>query len=70
MNGEHVYLPSPILHALFLMRHAATHFASEGINLRQVLDWAFFVEKHTKEIDLPWLVSVLDEYHMKAGFPN
>lgn len=42
VKSEKVYLPSPNLHALFLIRHALNHFASIGINLRQVLDWAFF----------------------------
>lgn len=65
LYGERVYLPSPNLHALFLLRHMVTHFAAANITLRQVLDWAFFVERHTKEIDWKWLVSVLEEYHMK-----
>lgn len=60
-----VYLPSPNLHALFLIRHLANHFASMEITLRQVLDWAFFVEKHTKEIDWKWLVGLLEKYHLK-----
>ena len=64
LKGEKVYLPSTNLHALFLVRHALNHFASIGINLRQVLDWAFFVEKHTNEIDWVWLKSVLEEYNM------
>ena len=64
-SATKVYLPSPNFHALFLIRHAASHFAAEGINLRQVLDWAFFVEKHTKEINWPWLISLLEKYHMK-----
>lgn len=67
-SATKVYLPSPNLHALFLIRHAASHFAAEGINLRQVLDWAFFVKKHTKEIDWPWLVSILEKYHMRDFF--
>ena len=46
LNGEKVYLPSPNLHALFLLKHLMMHFASEGIMLRQVVDWGFFVEKH------------------------
>jgi len=66
--GEKVYLPSLNLHALFLMRHMVSHFASSEINLRQVLDWAFFVEKHTKEIDWEWLMGVLDKYHMRDFF--
>lgn len=64
INNEKVYIPSPNLHALFLMRHLVAHFASVSITLRQVLDWAFFVEKHTKEIDWEWLTKVLREYHM------
>lgn len=65
VNGEKVYLPSPNLHALFLIRHLANHFVSMEITLRQVLDWALFAEKHTKEIDWFWLVSLLEKYHLK-----
>ena len=63
--GEKVYLPSPDLHALFLLRHAMIEFAASGISIRHVLDWAFFVEKHTNEISWKWLESVIDEYHMR-----
>lgn len=65
VNDEKVYLPSPNLHALFLIRHMVSHFASSEISLRQVLDWAFFVEKHEKEIDWDWLWNVVEKYHMK-----
>lgn len=68
INGEKVYLPSPNLHALFLIRHMVSHFVGSNITLRQVLDWAFFVEKHTKEIDWNWLQNMLEEYHMKDFF--
>lgn len=64
LKGEKIYLPSPNLHALFLIRHSLNHFASIGINLRQVLDWAFFAEKHTGGIDWMWLKKVLEKYHM------
>ena len=67
--GENVYLPTPNLHALFLLRHALNHFASMGITVRQVLDWAFFVEKHTKEIDWGWLNGMIKQYHM-SDFVN
>lgn len=65
INGEKIFLPSPNLHALFLIRHLVSHFASSEITFRQLLDWAFFVEKHEKEIDWKWLWSVVDKYHMK-----
>lgn len=63
--GEKVYLPSPNLHALFLIRHMLSHFAAAEITLRQVLDWAFFVEKHTKDVDWKWLDEMIVKFHMK-----
>lgn len=66
--GERVYLPSANLHGLFLIRHAVAHFAAAEITLRQVLDWAFFVEKHGEEVDWPWLNGVLEEFGLKRFF--
>lgn len=68
VNGEKVYFPSPNLHALFLMRHAVAHFSSTSITLRQVLDWAFFVEKNKKEIDWKWFLDMMKEYHIMDFF--
>lgn len=65
LNGEKVYLPSANLHALFLLRHSMSNFASTGFQLRQLLDWAFFVEKHYEEIDWEWLESQLEHFGMK-----
>ena len=67
-NGAKVYLPSPNLHALFLMRHAVAHFSSTSITWRHLLDWAFFVEKHNKEIDWGWLLDVMKEFHILDFF--
>ena len=66
--GESVYLPSPNLHALFLIKHMVSHFAAVEISLRQVLDWAFFAGKHGKEVDWEWLQNMLEKYHMKDFF--
>lgn len=63
--SEKIYLPSPNLHALFLLRHLMEHFASTNINLRQLLDWAFFVEKNGNDVDWTWLENVLAQYGMK-----
>ena len=67
-SATKVYLPSPNLHALFLLRHMVSHFAAAEISLRQVLDWGFFVEKHTNDVDWKWLLEVLDKFHMKEFF--
>ncbi len=64
LYGERIYLPSPNLYAVFLLKHLMLHFASGEISLRQVLDWAFFIKKHNDEIDWEWFHSLLDEFHM------
>ena len=68
IDGEKVYLPSPDLSALFLLRHTMSHFASTSMNLRQILDWAFFVEKNTGSIHWDWLQDVLEQFHMTDFF--
>ena len=68
LGGVQAYLPSANLNALFLIKHLVSHFASDKITLRQLLDWAFFVDKHHAEIDWNWLVEVLRKYHMKEFF--
>jgi len=68
LSGERVYLPSPNLHALFLLKHACMEFAASGLNLRQLLDWAFFVKAHGKKVDWEWLLKVLEEFGMKPFF--
>ena len=65
VNGEKVYLPSANLHALFLLRHSMSNFAAAGMTLRQLLDWAFLVEKHGKEINWTWLEKIVEQYGMK-----
>lgn len=71
-SATRVYLPSPNLHALFLIKHMVSHFVAAEISLRHVLDWAFFVEKHWKEVDWEWLDGMLVKYHMKefVGYIN
>lgn len=65
VEGEKVYLPSPNLHALFLLKHACIEFAASGLNLRQLLDWVFFVKAHGCEVDWGWLENILEEFGMK-----
>ena len=68
LYGEKIYLPSPNLHALFLLRHTLLHFVSTSMNLKQILDWGFFVKAHGKEVDWKWLLEILDKYKMKEFF--
>lgn len=66
--GEKVYVPSPNMHAFFLLRHAMNHFAASEISIRQLLDWGFFVKAHTNEIDWPWLVGIINQYGMTPAY--
>lgn len=43
--GTHLLNPSPDFNAFFLIKHAQRHFILEGINIRHLLDWAFFLRK-------------------------
>lgn len=64
IDGRVLRLPGADFNALFLLRHAASHFASVDINLRQLLDWLLFVERHGTEIDWPWLYGILRRENM------
>ena len=68
LEGARVYLPSPNLHAFFLLRHAMNHFAASEISLRQLLDWAFFVKKHGDEVDWDRLMKEFEKYKMMEMF--
>lgn len=48
---DNIIYPSLEFNAIYLLRHCAAHFASTEMNVRQVLDWGFFMEKHHQEIN-------------------
>lgn len=56
--------PPPLVSALFLTEHAYSHFLHEGLNLRHILDWALFRQKHQEDVD--W--TVFDRYVDEFGF--
>lgn len=68
VRGETVYVPSPDLHTLFLLKHMMNDFTSFSVSLRQILDWAFHVKKYSKEIDWNSLLGVIEKYHMTDFF--
>ena len=46
-----VYFPSAQFNACFLTYHGLHHFTSEGLRMKQVLDWAMFLEKEQDKVD-------------------
>ncbi len=68
VNSAKVYLPTPNLNALFLLRHSLMEFVGTGISLRLLLDWAFFWKVEYKNIDKSWLLRIVEEHGMKDFF--
>lgn len=68
IDGATIYLPSANCHALFLLRHAASHFAAAEIVLRHVIDWGLFVKRYHAAIDWSWLRRVCREQKMEQFF--
>ena len=46
-----VLLPPVQWNAMFLTYHACGHFLSEGLRLKQILDWAMFLKKEQNNVD-------------------
>lgn len=46
-------MPSPQFNACFLTYHGLHHFISEGLRMKQILDWAVFLKKEQENVD--WL---------------
>ncbi len=67
-SATKVYLPSPNLHALFLLKHMVAHFVGEKITLRQILDWAFFIKNQGKEVDWKWFEGIINKFGMTTIF--
>lgn len=68
VQGATIYLPSADFNAIFLMRHMGQHFAGEHLNLRQVLDWGFFVRAHHEEVDWNKAITFLKEIGLYTFF--
>ena len=46
-----ILLPPVQWNAMFLTYHACAHFLSEGLRLKQILDWAMFLKKEQNNVD-------------------
>ena len=60
-----VQTPSANYNAVFILHHAARHMITEGIGLRQICDWAMFLDKHHTEVDEAQLKADLSKFHME-----
>ena len=60
-----IEMPSPMFNAIFLNYHSLTHFLSEGIRLRHLLDWALFLKAEQKKLDWKRFYEACEEYHLR-----
>lgn len=61
-----IEMPSPMFNALFMNYHSLTHFLSEVVRLRHVLDWALFIAKEQEHLDWHRFYELCEEYDMRA----
>ena len=63
--SSHVLIPPYQWVAMFQTYHACAHFLSEGLRLKQVLDWAMFLEKHQNDVDWKSYYEFCDRNHLR-----
>lgn len=57
--------PSNMFNALFMNHHSLTHFLSEVVRLRHILDWALFIRKEQEHLDWRRFYALCEEYEMR-----
>lgn len=53
--------PSADFNALFLIKHAQRHFIKEGICVRHLLDWAFFLKSESQNVNWEKVIPMMNE---------
>ncbi|MBE6178020.1 MAG: hypothetical protein E7149_05885 [Rikenellaceae bacterium] len=59
-----IHIPSADFNALFLLRHAAAHFAAAEIGLRHLIDWAMFLHRDGERVDWTALMRLAEKVNM------
>ena len=53
--------PCADFNAMFLIKHAQRHFIKEGICVRHLLDWAFFLKAEAANVDWQRVIPMMEE---------
>lgn len=64
IQGNVLYPPVQ-WNAMFLTYHACAHFVSEGLRLKQILDWAMFLNTHQNDVDWTAFYGFCERNHLK-----
>lgn len=63
-NVANAYRMSPMMNAIFLMRHIGIHFVSEAVSLRMFYDWGLFLQHEGKDVDWNKVVALYEQVGM------
>lgn len=61
IGGTKLQNPSADFNALFLIKHAQRHFIKEGICVRHLLDWAFFLKSESQNVNWEKVIPIMKE---------
>ncbi len=61
IGGTKLQNPSADFNALFLIKHAQRHFINEGICVRHLLDWAFFLKSESQNVNWEKVIPIMKE---------
>lgn len=72
VDGSEIFLPCAQFNALFLTYHAMEHFLAGNLRLKQIVDWAMFLNKEKDNIDWNQLNQACHKYkfHNFLGIMN
>ncbi len=59
IGNTKLYNPSADFNALFLIKHAQRHFIKEGICVRHLLDWAFFLKAESQNVNWDKVIPIM-----------
>ena len=64
--GTVVEMPSVQWTAMFLTYHACAHFVSEGLRMKQILDWVMFLKVHQSDVNWGAFYAFCDRNHLRV----
>ncbi len=60
-----ICLPPAQWNAMFLTYHSCAHFITEGLRLKQVLDWAMFLQKEHEKVNWEQFYVYCNRHHLR-----
>ena len=63
--SDYVICPPILWTAMFLTYHSCSHFISEGLRLKQLLDWAMFLRMYQDEVDWKRFYDFCERHHLR-----